>query len=493
MVFPRREPTYDRHLESTGNAAEAAHLSIVVLPFTNLSGDPSQDYFADGITENLTTDLSRIRNSFVIARNTAFTFKGKNIDTKEISKELGVRYVLEGSVQRDQNRVRVNAQLIDGETGTHLWADRFEDEAVDLFKLQDQIVARLECTWFRVSTGRGEQECSLDQLRRYRSDDARLGTVECRRSEKEPHQQARDLFEHALEIDPQNAKAMVGIALIDTRDFGFSWNLHPERTLADSLGLLNKALAIDPTFSYGYYAKAVALMYALRPTEAVEAARTGTIVDPNSALSFAAMGRAEMMLALVGRAEQMLGRCEKSITHVKEAFRLSPRDPQSAFWHFDLGMGDFCRRRFDPAAEEFRRAIEGGLQVFFSYMSLAAAEAILGNDADAKTALAEARRLNPQLILKWLAEQKERHTHPRCAKVSARRGCRKNERSALSCRQLVEQRLSLLQIERIEPFGEPAVNRSEKFASLLLLALVAPEPRHAHRGAEFIGFCLLFT
>ena len=123
--------------------AQAAHLSIVVLPFANLSGDASQDYFADGVTENLTTDLSRIRDSFVIARNTAFTYKGKSIDAKEIGKELGVRYVLEGSVQRDQNRVRVNAQLIDAETGAHLWADRFEEDMADLFKLQDQVVARL--------------------------------------------------------------------------------------------------------------------------------------------------------------------------------------------------------------------------------------------------------------------------------------------------------------------------------------------------------------
>ena len=123
--------------------AQAAHLSIVVLPFANLSGDPSQDYFADGVTENLTTELSRIRDSFVIARNTAFTFKGKSVDAKEIGKELGVRYVLEGSVQRDQNRVRVNAQLIDAETGAHLWADRFEEDVADLFKLQDQVVARL--------------------------------------------------------------------------------------------------------------------------------------------------------------------------------------------------------------------------------------------------------------------------------------------------------------------------------------------------------------
>src|ERR1700678_4421167 len=126
--------------------AQAAHLSIVVLPFANLSGDPAQDYFADGITENLTTELSRIRNSFVIARNTAFTYKGKTVDAKEIGKELGVRYVLEGSVQRDQNRMRVNAQLIDAQSGAHLWAERFEEDASDLFKLQDQIVARLANT-----------------------------------------------------------------------------------------------------------------------------------------------------------------------------------------------------------------------------------------------------------------------------------------------------------------------------------------------------------
>ena len=123
--------------------AQAAHLSIIVLPFTNLSNDPSQDYFADGVTENLTTDLSRIRNSFVIARNTAFIFKGNGLDAKEIGKELDVRYLLEGSVQRDGTRVRVNAQLIDAQSVAHLWADRFEEDASDLFKLQDEVVARL--------------------------------------------------------------------------------------------------------------------------------------------------------------------------------------------------------------------------------------------------------------------------------------------------------------------------------------------------------------
>src|SRR5208283_2884237 len=123
--------------------AQPAHLSMVVLPFTNLSGDPTQDYFADGVTENLTTELSRIKGSFVIARNTAFTYRGRNIDAKGIGKELGVRYVLEGSVQRTGTRVRVNAQLIDTESGAHLWADRFDEDVADLFKLQDEVVARL--------------------------------------------------------------------------------------------------------------------------------------------------------------------------------------------------------------------------------------------------------------------------------------------------------------------------------------------------------------
>src|ERR1700735_1395130 len=122
---------------------EAAHLSIVVLPFTNLSGDPSQDYFADGITENLTTDLSRLSGSFVVARNTAFAFKGKNVDARDIRKELRGRHLLEGSVQRDQNQVRVNAQLIDTENGGHLWADRFDKPLADLFGMQDEIVASL--------------------------------------------------------------------------------------------------------------------------------------------------------------------------------------------------------------------------------------------------------------------------------------------------------------------------------------------------------------
>ena len=142
MVFPRRQPIRARRSHAPRRPRPRISPSWCC-PSPTSRAIPAQDYFADGITENLTTDLSRIRNSFVIARNTAFTFKGKTVDAKEIGKELGVRYVLEGSVQRDQNRVRVNAQLIDAESGAHLWADRFEEDVADLFKLQDEVVARL--------------------------------------------------------------------------------------------------------------------------------------------------------------------------------------------------------------------------------------------------------------------------------------------------------------------------------------------------------------
>jgi adenylate cyclase len=144
MVFPRRKPKPPRARRGHRACASRARASLPRrVAVHEPSGDPAQDYFADGVTENLTTDLARIRDSFVIARNTAFTFKGKAVDAREIGKELGVRYVLEGSVQRDQGRVRVNAQLIDAQSGAHLWADRFEEDVADLFKLQDEVVARL--------------------------------------------------------------------------------------------------------------------------------------------------------------------------------------------------------------------------------------------------------------------------------------------------------------------------------------------------------------
>ena len=231
----------------------------MVLPFTNLSGDPSQDYFADGITENLTTDLSRIRNSFVIARNTAFTFKGKNIPIKEISKELGVRYVLEGSVQRDQNHVRVNAQLIDGETGAHLWADRFEEDVPNVFKLQDQVVARLANTLgyelVKAEAQRSTHSTNPDAIDLTMRGWAALWQPPT----KESIASARDYFERAIKIDPQNAEAMVGLAYARIRATFYGWSTAAEDKPAAQMELLTKATAINPGYAFAYYVKSTLL------------------------------------------------------------------------------------------------------------------------------------------------------------------------------------------------------------------------------------------
>ena len=209
---------------------------MVVLPFANLSGDPAQDYFADGVTENLTTELSRIKDSFVIARNTAFTFKGKPIDAKEIGKELGVRYMLEGSVQRDQNRVRVNAQLIDTQSGAHLWVDRFEEDVADLFKLQDEVVARLAnalgYALVAAEAKRGARSANPDV-----TDLAMQGWILVWRSIEQPpterretNQEARTLFDRALQIDPKDANSLAGSAFTYYADFIYGWAI-PEPTM----------------------------------------------------------------------------------------------------------------------------------------------------------------------------------------------------------------------------------------------------------------------
>jgi TolB-like protein/DNA-binding winged helix-turn-helix (wHTH) protein len=210
---------------ASNGPVEAARLSIVVLPFTNLSNDPAQDYFADGVTENLTTELSRLHNSFVIARNTAFTFKGKNLDAKAIGKELGVRYVLEGSVQRDASRVRVNAQLIDAESGAHLWADRFEDDVLDLFKLQDEVVARL-ARMLQIELVNAEAQRSLHD--RPRNPDAvdltmRGWALFNQAFTKDNQHEALALFERAMALDPTSADALAAAAFTEATSYANGW------------------------------------------------------------------------------------------------------------------------------------------------------------------------------------------------------------------------------------------------------------------------------
>ena len=187
----------------------------MVLPFANLGGDPEQDYFVDGVTESLTTDLSRISGSFVIGRNTAFSYKGKHVDLKQIGRELNVRYVLEGSVQRSGNRLRVNVQLIDAETGAHLWAERFDKPVADLFDMQDEIVARLANQLgpqlIAAEARRAEQAPHPDSVDLYFQ-----GMAWLNKGPSADHMtQARAFFERALASDPENIEALVGVAYVD--------------------------------------------------------------------------------------------------------------------------------------------------------------------------------------------------------------------------------------------------------------------------------------
>ena len=338
--------------------AEAARLSIVVLPFTNLSNDPAQDYFADGVTENLTTELSRLHNSFVIARNTAFTFKGKNLDAKAIGKELGVRYVLEGSVQRDANRVRVNAQLIDAESGAHVWADRFEDDVVDLFKLQDEVVARLART-LQVELVNAEAQRSLHD--RPRNPDAIDLTMRGLALLNQPftkanRYEARDLFEQALTLDPTNADALAGAAYVDASDYAYGWSDQSADLYARAMQRANQALLLNPDQATAHYAKALLIMFKAKPNDAASAneiiaeAEASLRADPSFARAYWPMAVGEMLL----------GRYEQAISDLEQAMRISPRDSNLGVWHMEMGRELLALRRYDAAIQEGLKAIDLG-------------------------------------------------------------------------------------------------------------------------------------
>jgi TolB-like protein len=376
--------------------AQAAHLSVVVLPFTNLSGDSSQDYFADGVTENLTTELSRIRGSFVIARNTAFTYKGKSVDAKEIGNELGVRYVLEGSVQRDQGRVRVNAQLIDVETGAHLWADRFDEDVADLFKLQDEVVAQL-ANALRSELGMAEAAKAVGAQYPDAVDLAMRGWAEMPRSlpSKDQVEEAKPLFDQALGVDHDNGDALAGKATTTLFEYIYAPRVGIDYDAA-ILDLVDRAVTLDRRNIRAYLTKGSYLAMSGRPEDAVRALDAGLAIDPNAA----------GLLATRSTANDYLGRFEQAKSDIQRAMLLSPRDPAMGQWFNlradpELGLG-----RFDEALEDAKRALEGGHRVFYTYLNLAAAHAFKGEMEEAKAAMAEARRLKPDLSVEWLKKHK---------------------------------------------------------------------------------------
>jgi adenylate cyclase len=309
----------------------APRLSFIVLPFENLSRDPDQEYFADGITDDLTTDLSRISGSFVIARNTAFTYKGKPADVKQIGRELGVRYLIEGSVRRLGDQVQVNVQLIDAEAGAHLWADRFDTDRTNLTEAQNEITGRLAKTLnvelYQAASRRIERERATDP-------DARdLATRAWARVLRGPQsaatlQEALQYGERALEIDPGLVEAKLDIAGILDGRLTNGWSSSVEEDQARAEKLLQEVLEDDPNNPRAHISLGVLRRFQNRLGEARIELETGIALDRNNTAAFRNLGLTLMQM----------GKPEEAIPYVEKSIRLSPHDPNIVHNYASLGL-----------------------------------------------------------------------------------------------------------------------------------------------------------
>jgi adenylate cyclase len=371
-------------------SAEAAHLSIVVLPFTNLSGDASQDYFADGITENLTTDLSRLSGSFVVARNTAFAFKGKNVDARDIGKELGVRYVLEGSVQRDQNQVRVNAQLIDAKSGGHIWAERFDKPLANLFSMQDDIVAslasRLGAELMANEARRAERTPNPDSMDLYFQGMAWFNKG------RNPADiaRARDFFERALALDPDNFDAVVGRACADAQAATGYYLDEKAKRLASVEANLNRVLSQSPNNARAHYCMGRVKVQTKRGAEGIAESEHALALNPNLASAH----------AVIGLAKLFDGHPEETESHELEALRVSPYDTEADVWVAYIALSKLYLGDTEGALSSYRRAKELNPNYPTGRFNMAATLMELGRLDEARAEVQAGLALNPGFTLR---------------------------------------------------------------------------------------------
>jgi len=357
-------------------------LSIVVLPFANLGNDPEQQYFADAVTEDLTTDLSRLAGMIVISRNTAFTYRNKSVDTKQIGRELGVRYVLEGSVRRSGDKVRVTAQLIDAETDAHLWAERFDRHLGDLFALQDEITSRvaiaLSLRMIAAEAARpsGNPD-ALDYILRGRA-------MYLRPASRDNWAEAARLFERALALDPQSMGTQSGLASALANRVLAGWSDAPAADLVRAEGLANRALAASPDSMPAHMAKAQVLRAQHRWAEAIPEYETVLALNRN------------MVIALHGLAQCKLlaGAIEETIPLEEQAIRLSPRDPSIGIWYWQIGVVQLLQSRTGDAILRLEKARAAIPEHPAPHLFLASAYALKGDTERAAAELAEARRLS---------------------------------------------------------------------------------------------------
>jgi adenylate cyclase len=394
---------------SNAPAPVVPRLSIVVLPFVNLSGDPAQDYLADALTDELTTSLARIRNSFVIARNTAFTYKGKPVDAKAIGKDLGVRYALEGSVQPNGSAVRVNAQLVAADSGGQLWAEQFDTTRADLLQAQDEIVVHLvralEIQLLDAEAVRLKRTPAV-------SPDAEDLALQCTAAMQQTGYIGKEadagfaFCERALAIDANNVRSLTYTSLKFLIPVVYGRSADPKADLERSDELVSQAILLDPNFARGHMTKATLLWVRGRLDESIAEGERALALDP-------AMVEAHWN---IGIDYLDLGEFEKSLDFFDKAIRLSPRDPNLGIWFQGKERAYFGLKQYDQAIELGRRSIAiNANKNPYAHADLIAAFALTDRVAEAREALQRYLSIpsfGPTTIMAWKG-RKSQFTNPR--------------------------------------------------------------------------------
>jgi TolB-like protein/Tfp pilus assembly protein PilF len=361
--------------------------SIAVLPFVNMSGDPEQEYFSDGITDDLITDLTKISGLFVIARNSTFTYKGQAVKVADVGRELGVRHVLEGSVRRAGNRVRINVQLIDAPTGRHVWAERYDREMQDIFALQDEITQKIVMA-LEVKLTQGEQGYLVrkrpDNLEAY--DSFLRGWAYYWRFTKETNIQARQMFERAINLDPKFAAAYAGLSIAYLQECVNQWSQDPQ-TLEQVLKLGQRAIALEDSLPLAHTALSWVYLLKKQLEQAIAETERAIALDPNYTLGYADLA---LFLNFAGRPEEAIGLAEK-------AMRLDPHYP--AFFVSYLGQSYYLLRRYEEAIAAQKRALTLSPDFLHAHVHLAAIYSELGREEEAQAEAAEVLRISPNYSL----------------------------------------------------------------------------------------------
>ncbi len=342
---------YQVQLDGTARPALALpdKPSIAVLPFTNMSGDADQDYFADGISEDIITTLSRFRHLFVIARNSTFTYKGRAVDMKQVGRELGVRYVLEGSVRKVGNRVRITAQLIDAISSHHVWAERYDRDLVDIFSLQDEITDRvagaIEPELLKIESGRAATR-STSSLNAW--DLVRQGTWHFHQITPAGHARARELFREAIKLDAKLPDSHIWLARVSAGIVAFGWSGNPQRDLCEGLHAAHVALQLDEKDPYSHYALAIISVFSDALEQAIRAGEEAVEISPSFALGYFVLGLGRLFS---GNAADAIGSIERGI-------RLNPYDPQNFVWLQMLALAFYFVDQKDKALQIAIRALK---------------------------------------------------------------------------------------------------------------------------------------